>query len=158
MDAKDLLRSVPALAHLEDEDCERLTKLARVRKVKLGESIDVQGDPATLFFVIVNGRVAVTLRLDFGVSKKNYMVTTVGPGQMVGWSGMVGNPIYTAGSKALTDATLLEFDVEKLENEFEEDPRLGYVMMKGVAATIASRLRHMQLQLVQQYAVRESAE
>jgi CRP-like cAMP-binding protein len=77
---------------------------------------------------------------------------------MVGWSGTVGNPTYTAGSKTLTEATLLEFEVDKLEKEFDEDPRLGFVMMRGVAATIASRLRHMQLQLVQQYAVRESGE
>jgi len=158
MDVKELLKGVPAFDQLQDEDLDRLVKLARVRKVKVGEVTDAQGAPSTKFFIAVTGRIAVVLDLDFGVSKKSYMVTTVGPGEMFAWSGMVGNPNYTAGGRALTEATVLEFDVAALEREFREDPRLGYATMRGVAKTIASRLRHLQLQLVQQYVLRESDE
>lgn len=158
MDVKEFLQTVPAFQHLGDEDVDRLVKLARVRKAAPGEVLDAQGEPAERFYILVSGRVAITLALDFGVSQRSYMVTTIGPAQMFAWSGMVGNPIYTAGGKALTEITVLEFDVRELEAEFEEDPRLGYTTMRAVAATIASRLRHIQLQLVQQYAVRESAE
>lgn len=158
MDVKEFLKGVPAFDQLQEEDLDRLVKLARVRKVKMGEVMDAQGAPSTKFYIAVSGRIAVMLDLDFGVSKKNYMVTTIGPSQMFAWSGMVGNPTYTAGGKALTEATVLEFDVAELEREFDEDPRLGYATMRGVAKTIASRLRHLQLQLVQQYALRESVE
>jgi hypothetical protein len=56
----------------------------------------------------------------------------------------------------MTNSTYIEFDVDKLNAAFENDPRLGHVMMKMVAQTIASRLRAMQLQLAQQYAVGEA--
>ncbi len=158
MDVKEFLKGVPAFDQLEDEDLDRLVKLAGVRDIKVGDVMDAQGAPADKLYITVKGRIAVVLDLDFGVSKKSYMVTTIGPHQMFAWSGMVGNPKYTAGGKALTEATVLEFDVAALESEFEEDPRLGYVMMRGVAKTIASRLRHLQLQLVQQYALRETVE
>ncbi len=158
MDVKEFLKGLPAFEHLEDEDLNRVVKLARVRKVKSGEMVDVQGEPAAKFYIMVSGRLGVVLGLDFGVARKSYMVTSVGPGQMFAWSGMVGNPFYTAGGKTLADSTLLEFEVPELEKEFEEDPRLGFIVMRAVAKTIASRLRHMQLQLVQQYALRESVE
>jgi CRP-like cAMP-binding protein len=156
MDVKEFLQSIPAFEHLSDAEFDRVTELARVRKVKQGEVIDAQGDAAGRFYILVTGRVAIVLNLDFGVSRSSYMVTTVGPGQMFAWSGMVGNPVYTAGGKTLAECTLLEFEVPMLEKEFEKDPRLGYVMMRAVAKTVASRLRHMQLQLVKQHALRES--
>ncbi len=158
MDIKEFLQSVPVFDHLQEEDFDRLVKLARTKEIKAGEMVDAQGDPATRFYIIMTGRIAVVLGLDFGVSKKSYMVTTIGPKQMFAWSGMVGNPTYTAGGKVLADSTVLEFEVSELEKEFDEDPRLGYAVMRGVAKTVASRLRHMQLQLVQQHAVRQSAE
>ena len=96
------------------------------------------------------------LDLDLGVAKKSYIVTSVGPGQMFAWSGLVGNPHYTAGSRAMTDCTFLEFDVAALASAFDSDPQLGYVVMRMVAQTIASRLRAMQLQLAQQYALSEA--
>jgi len=158
MDVKSFLKTLTSFSELEDEHLDRLAKLGRVRAAKAGELIDVQGEPAEKFYILVTGRYGVVLDLDIGVAKRSYMVTTVGPGQMFAWSGMVGNPTYTAGGKTLTDCTMLEFDAAKLRGLFEEDARLGYAVMKAVAQTIASRLRHMQLQLVQQYAMSESEE
>jgi CRP-like cAMP-binding protein len=156
MDVKAFLKNIPEFSHLTDADIERVAKIAVVGEVKAGEMVDQQGEPATKFYILVSGRLGVVLELDFGVRKKHYMVTSLGPGQMFAYSGLVGNPHYTAGSRAMTNSTFLEFDVAKLEKEFDEDPRLGYVMMRMVARTIASRLRAMQLQLVQQYALSQA--
>ncbi len=158
MDVKSFLRNLAVFSGLDDQQLDRLAQLGRVRTARAGELIDVQGEPAEKFYILVSGRYAVVLDLDIGVAKRSYMVTTIGPGQMFAWSGMVGNPTYTAGGKTLTDSTMLEFDAAKLEKLFAEDTRLGYAVMKAVAQTIASRLRHMQLQLVQEYAMGESEE
>ncbi len=158
MNVKEFLRNLDEFARLGEEDLDRLAGAARVRQAKAGTLIDVQGQPAEKFYILQSGRYAVILDVDIGVARRSYMVTTLGPGQMFGWSAMVGNPTYTASGKALTDCTVLEFDAKELNNMFEDDPRLGYAVMKGVARTIASRLRHMQLQLVQQYAATESEE
>ena len=156
MDIKQFLKSIPEFGQLATEDLDRVAQIAQVGEVKAGGLVDVQGEPAKMFYILVSGRLGVILELDLGVSKKSYVVTSVGPGQMFAWSGLVGNPHYTAGSRAMTDCTFLVFDVAKLEQAFTEDTRLGYVMMKMVAQTIASRLRAMQLQLVQQYALSEA--
>jgi CRP-like cAMP-binding protein len=156
MDVKAFLKTIPEFAQLSDADIDRVAKIARVGDAKAGDMIDVQGEPATKFYILVSGRLGVVLELDFGVTKKNYMVTSIGPGHMFAYSGLVGNPHYTAGSRAMANSTFLEFDVARLNGAFDEDPRLGYVMMRMVAQTIASRLRAMQLQLAQQYALREA--
>jgi CRP-like cAMP-binding protein len=153
MDVKSFLRSIPEFGQLRDEDLNRAAAIARVGSVKANEMVDVQGQPADKLYILVSGRLGVVLDLDLGVSRKSYVVTTIGPGHMFAWSGIIGNPHYTAGSRALTDSTFLEFDVRQLEQAFAEDPQLGYVVMRAVAQTIASRLRAMQLQLVQQYAL-----
>lgn len=156
MDVKAFLKTIPEFEQLPDAGFDLLARLARVGDVKAGSMVDVQGEPAGKFYILVSGRLGVVLELDFGVTKKNYMVTSVGPGQMFAYSGLVGNPHYTAGSRAMTNSTFLEFDVEKLNAAFDGDPRLGHVIMKMVAQTIASRLRAMQLQLAQQYALSEA--
>ena len=156
MDVKEFLKTIPEFAQLPDADIDLVANIAKVGEAKAGSMVDVQGDPATKFYILVSGRLGVVLELDFGVAKKNYMVTSVGPGQMFAYSGLVGNPHYTAGSRAMANSTYLEFDVAKLNAAFDEDLRLGHVMMKMVAQTIASRLRAMQLQLAQQYAVSEA--
>ena len=156
MDVKAFLKTIPEFGQLPDADVDLVARLAKVGEAKAGSMVDVQGEPANKFYILVSGRLGVVLELDFGVTKKNYMVTSVGPGQMFAYSGLVGNPHYTAGSRAMTNVIYLEFDVAKLDAAFNEDPRLGHVMMKMVAQTIASRLRAMQLQLAQQYAVTEA--
>ena len=156
MDVKEFLKTIPEFAQLPEADVDLVARIAKVGEVKAGSMVDVQGEPATKFYILVSGRLGVVLELDFGVAKKNYMVTSVGPGQMFAYSGLVGNPHYTAGSRAMANSIYLEFDVAKLNAAFNEDPRLGHVMMRMVAQTIASRLRAMQLQLAQQYAVSEA--
>ena len=156
MDVKEFLRTIPEFAQLPEADVDLVARIAKVGEAKAGSMVDVQGEPATKFYILVSGRLVVVLELDFGVAKKNYMVTSVGPGQMFAYSGLVGNPHYTAGSRAMANSTYLEFDVAKLNAAFNEDPRLGHVMMRMVAQTIASRLRAMQLQLAQQYAMNEA--
>jgi CRP-like cAMP-binding protein len=156
MDIKQFLKTIPEFAQLADVDVDRVAAIARSGQVKAGEMIDVQGKPADKFYILVSGRLGVVLDLDLGVSKKSYMVTSVGPGQMFAWSGLVGNPHYTAGSRAMTDSSFLEFDVTTLEAAFKDDPRLGHVVMRMVAQTIASRLRAMQLTLAQEYAINEA--
>jgi CRP-like cAMP-binding protein len=156
MDVKAFLKTIPEFEQLPDAGVDLMARIAKVGEAKAGSMVDVQGEPATKFYILVSGRLGVVLELDFGVAKKNYMVTSVGPGQMFAYSGLVGNPHYTAGSRAMANSTYLEFDVAELDAAFNEDPRLGHVMMKMVAQTIASRLRAMQLQLAQQYAVSEA--
>lgn len=158
MDIKVFLRGIDGFDRLEEEELERIARLARPGAVKAGEPVDVQGAPADKFYILVSGRLAVILTLDFGVAHQTYQLMTLGAGQMFAWSGLVGNPYYTAGSRAITDCTYLEFDVKELEQLFDDDPRLGYVVMRLVARTVALRLRHMQLVLAQQYALRESVE
>ena len=152
MDIKAFLKAIPEFAHLTEADVDRVASIASVGEIKAGDMVDVQGAPATRFYILVSGR----LELDFGVTKKSYIVTSLGPGHIFGYSGLVGNPHYTAGGRAMANTTFLEFDVAKLEKAFEEDARLGYVMMRMVAQTIASRLRAMQLQLAQQYALSQA--
>lgn len=158
IDIKEFLKNTPAFGHLEDAHLDRLVRVAHVRKVKAGEMVDVQGEPADKFYMLISGRIVVVLALDFGVSRNSYIVTTIGQKQMFAWSGMVGNAQYTAGGEARTDCVLLEFKVVDLDREFAADPELGLCVMRAVARTIASRLRKMQLQLVKQYAIRESTE
>jgi CRP-like cAMP-binding protein len=156
MDVKEFLKTIPEFAQLPDADVDLVAGIAKVGEVKAGSMVDVQGEPATKFYILVSGRIGVVLELDFGVTKKNYMVTSLGPGHIFAYSGLVGNPHYTAGGRAMTNCSYLEFDVARLNAAFAEDPRLGHVMMRMVAQTIASRLRAMQLQLAQQYALNEA--
>ena len=81
MDVKAFLKTIPEFEQLPDADVDLMARLAKVGEAKAGAMVDVQGEPATKFYILVSGRLGVVLELDFGVTKKNYMVTSVGPGQ-----------------------------------------------------------------------------
>ncbi|MEO0051924.1 MAG: cyclic nucleotide-binding domain-containing protein, partial [candidate division WOR-3 bacterium] len=98
MDIKEFLKTIEGFERLEDSELERFARLGKLKSARAGEPVDVQGQPADRFYILVSGRLAVILTLDFGVAQQTYQIMTLGPGQMFAWSGLVGNQHYTAGS------------------------------------------------------------
>ena len=65
------------------------------------------------------------------------------PGQAFGWSAVVGNGHYTAQARALSDVRVVSIDGQGLLGYLEQNPVVGFVLMKRVAGIVSSRLRIM---------------
>ena len=74
------------------------------------------------------------------------VVSTVGTGDIFGWSGLVPPYKATAGTKALTPCRVIAVGSKELRAVFEQDYKFGYVMTQKAAQVIRDRLRDLRIE------------
>jgi CRP-like cAMP-binding protein len=94
-----------------------------------------RGDPALHFFILVEGRV----RLSLGRGELLAYVVSE-PGDLIGWSSLVENETYTASGECLVPAKVLRFEQKRVDEMLTQDPGSGMVIFKHLAKLIGRRL------------------
>jgi CRP-like cAMP-binding protein len=74
------------------------------------------------------------------------ILTTVGPGRVFGWTGMVPDYITTAGAKALSPCQVIAIDCIKLRELFDADCQFALIMTQKIAQVMRSRLRDSRIE------------
>jgi CRP/FNR family cyclic AMP-dependent transcriptional regulator len=100
---KEFVKSVMHLAHKEDH--------------KRGFLLFREGDRANHFFILLKGRVNITL------GETGHTVYTVDhPGEAFGLSSLIGRERYIASAECKEPTKLLRFSAKDFENAIEADP------------------------------------
>jgi CRP-like cAMP-binding protein len=102
-----------------------------------GDLLFQQGDPANQFYILLRGRIKLTLG---GTGQSVYIVSH--GGEAFGWSSLIDRETYTASAECMTPVKLLRFDQEKVLKIIEEDPANGLVFFKRLADILGNRLLH----------------
>jgi CRP-like cAMP-binding protein len=110
-----------------------------------GDLLGRVGEPATAFYLIQAGQVALEIQRP---DREVVRVLTVGPGEVVGWSWVVPPYRWQFDCRALDPVRGLALDAEWLRDQCEKDHELGYHLLRHLVVVIASRLAATQLQLV----------
>ena len=105
-----------------------------------GGKVLVEGDPAESFHVLLQGAVAIKVRIEEHGELVLSMLTQ--PGEIFGWSALVEEGRFTATAECLEESSILSFQRKKLEDLFARDPSLGYLFMKRLASLISRRLEN----------------
>jgi CRP/FNR family cyclic AMP-dependent transcriptional regulator len=113
-----------------------------------GEFLLREGDPAERFFLIRHGHVAIEVPAPAGGS---ITVQTVGEDEVVGFSWLFEPYRWEFDARALEPTTAIALDGVCLRAKCDEDPRLGYDLMKRFARVMVSRLQATRLQLLDVY-------
>lgn len=94
-----------------------------------------EGDPATYFYILIKGRIKLT------IGEIGQMVHTVDhAGEVFGWSSLIDRDVYTASAECTKDTMLQKFDRKALQKILEHDPANGLFFFKRLAVTIGRRL------------------
>jgi len=93
------------------------------------------GDAAEQFYILLEGRVRLSMR---GAGQIAHIVSE--PGDMLGWSSMVGHASYIASAECVVPVKVLKFDRARLMRLLEEDPAGGMDFYRRLAQMIARRL------------------
>jgi len=139
------LKALSLIAPLTDEEAVKLAAAARLGCFSSGDVIFREGDHIRRFWIIDSGTVAIEI---VAPDRRLRRLHTVGPGELLGWSPMLGSGAMTATGRALDDVLALEFDADGVSTLCESDPIFGYRLMRNVAKAIASRLNSTRLQLL----------
>ena len=102
---------------------------------RTGEMLFHEGDPASWFFILIKGRIKLSLGKTGQVV---YLVSTAG--EMFGWSSLVGRSIYSASAECMTETKLLRFDKNKLETIIHRDAEGRAALFRSLAGILGERL------------------
>ena len=102
---------------------------------KKGEVLFRENDPARFFFILLNGRVKLS------IGKPEHVVYNAERnGEAFGWSSLIGGDVYSASAECLEPTKLLKTANNKLSRILDEDTENGIIFFKQLAATLGNRL------------------
>ncbi len=131
------MEKVPFLQELGGPHAERLARLARLKEYAPGAVIFRQGEDFPYLCLVLEGQ----LSLDVAVSGHEVAeVHRGGPGELLGWSPVLGRRAMTATAKAATPLRLAVVEVDQVLKLCESDPSFGSAFHRQVALLLSSRL------------------
>jgi CRP-like cAMP-binding protein len=159
MISPEIIRRYPFFGGLAFKQIEQLALAGEEQVIDTGQYIFKEGDPLDHFYLVLEGAVAIVFQLPDQAAKpsvagqllgemkmKDIVVSTVGTGDVFGWSGLIPDHQATASAKAVTPCKIVAFDCNMLKKEFEEDCEFGMRMMQKAAMVIRERLTDIRIE------------
>ena len=103
-----------------------------------GQIVFKEGDPADFFYVLIKGRIKLTLG-----EKSREVYVAYQPGEIIGWSSLIGREALSATAQCLESTTLGKMDRKKFLALAEKYPTAGATLFQRVAAMLGNRLVHL---------------
>jgi CRP-like cAMP-binding protein len=114
-----------------------LANIGRPREYTRGSVLFHEGQPAADIYVISRGEVALEVHMP---DQGHVQIQVLGPGELAGWSPLLGHGPMTATARALNRCRVVAFDVERIRALCERDPRFGQEFLRRTAVVLARRL------------------
>lgn len=145
----DVLRDHPFLEGLKPNQIQKMAEIAMEVQFMRDQLIFREGDESSLFYLLLSGKVA----LEVSAPGKIVRVQTLGEGDEMGWSSLVGGDGgKTFQARALEPVRALAFDGARLRHAFSQDTAFGYEFLQRVLKVVARRLQATRLQLLDVFA------
>lgn len=146
MERRKLLKKVDIFKGLSDEEIADIDRLCEEREYRKNEIILSENSLGNEIFILKKGKI----RIDLAVKGRDDSATVhrIAEGQTFGELALVDRGRRCATACSEMDSTVLVIGRERLQELFEQNHRIGYVVMKNIAALLAVRLRKTNLQLI----------
>jgi CRP/FNR family transcriptional regulator, cyclic AMP receptor protein len=144
----ELIAEIPALAPLSAGHRETIAGCATNVVFEAGRQILREGEPADTFYVIRHGTVALET---FVPRSGPVTIETLHDGDLLGWSWLVPPYRVHFDARALATTHTIAFDGECLRGKCDDDPALGYGLLRLFAAVMLERLQGTRLRLLDVY-------
>jgi CRP-like cAMP-binding protein len=145
---KELLESHPFFAGLTPSALELIAGCASNVHFAEGVTIFDEGEPASLFYVIRHGTVALEVH---SPAKGPLIIDTMGEGEVLGWSWLVPPYRYFSAARATTPVRATALDGACLRGKCDADAELGYQLLKRVTTVMYERLQSARIRLLDLY-------
>jgi CRP-like cAMP-binding protein len=144
MELQQILQSIELFEGLEEKELAGVASICRPRRCKRGELLAREGEPGNELFIITEGFVEVLIGKGPGAGAR--VVVSLGAGQITGEMALLDQGARSASVRATSEPTLLQvIDRQDFEALCEKDTRIGYIVMRNLAADLSFKLRHRNL-------------
>lgn len=147
MISPEVIRRFPLSAGLSADELTQLAMAADELEVEDGHWFFRQDEALHTMYLVLEGQVGIVVELP----RQEVVTSTVGAGELFGWSGLVPPYETTAGARAMSQCRVIRFDCRRIRQGFEADCRFGYVMMEKMAQTVRQRMRDLRIEALPAY-------
>jgi CRP/FNR family transcriptional regulator, cyclic AMP receptor protein len=145
---EEIIAQHPFFAGLAPAHVALIAGCARNVRYRPGEVVFREGESADRFFLVRAGRIGVDLQVP---PRGALRVHTIEPGEILGWSWLFPPYRWSSSATALVATRALAMDGACLRGKLEDDPELGFDLMKRFASVMVRRLQSSRLQLLDIY-------
>jgi CRP-like cAMP-binding protein len=132
------MESIGFLRALGAPHLARVAGLARLRECAEGEVLFREGEDSPCLYFVLHGSVALEVEApDVGPVQ----TFTAGPGDLLGWSPVLGRHAMTATARAAARCRLAALDAAEVAALCERDPRFAAAFLRQTALVLSQRLR-----------------
>jgi len=149
----EVIAEHPFFAGLRPHDRALVAGCGAIAVYRAGEFLFLTGGEARHFFLIRRGKVALELHVP---GHTEFRFETVGDGEVIGWSWLFEPHRWQFDARAVEDTRVVRFDGTCLLGKLDEDPRLGYDVMKRFSHVLVQRFADTRLQLIDVYGKQRS--
>ena len=128
------------LKGLSPEEEAKVTELGERTTVAAGQVLFRLGEAADRVYLVIRGRVALTLPLRVDEGEEDVLIEERLAGETLGWSALVPPHRFTLKAAAVTDCEFLAFPRVALVDHFTAHPHIGHIVTRNVASVIGHRL------------------
>jgi len=147
---EQILAEHPFFKDVDGGYLQQISKGAEHRKFSPGDYVIREGDNADYFFLILKGRINIltdkleSLELEEPVPVP---IQTLVQSEILGWSWLVPPYQWRFDAKAVEPTEVIVLDAVYVRKQCEDDPKLGYELLKRLATSVTQRLTATRLQL-----------
>lgn len=127
---------------MSDEQVDRILAVSRRREVRAGELLAPRADAV---FLLLRGDVELSTSGAFEDGQRHLRVETARPGEMLGWMSLVPSSPWQPTSRAIGEATVLEFPRDELMALLAAAPELAAAVHSNLTARAATELHGLWL-------------
>ncbi|MBM3128553.1 MAG: Crp/Fnr family transcriptional regulator [Chloroflexi bacterium] len=146
MISPEILRRYPFFCCLSEEQQKAIAMVTEEMRVDAGKELFLEGQPVEALYLLVEGSVDLYY-VASGDPKDQFLVGEIGSGEPFAISAMIEPYTFTATARVAAPSRVLRIDAKALRALCEVDCKLGYALVKQVAAMAIERLHFARVQL-----------
>jgi CRP/FNR family transcriptional regulator, cyclic AMP receptor protein len=142
---RELLGELSFSADLPDEILEQIAAVSVVIDYPAGTVLFREGSQNQNLYLICSGSVALEMCVP---ARGCLRLLSLGPGDMVAWSALLGDGQMTATALVTEDTRVVAASADKLRKICESNHDVGYQLMRRMAEALSRRLLATRLQML----------
>jgi len=146
----NVIRTSHIFEGLPEGGLEKLTAICTEQSYQGGQAVFREGEEAENLYILAQGKIVLEMRIDLGPYRPptHATVDVVTSGESFGWSAVVEPHVYTLSAICVDPSRVVAVKGAPLRELLDQDPPLGYQVMKRLARLISSRLMHTRQMLI----------
>ena len=144
----ETLKNIQFLQDFSDDHLQHIASLAEIKEFPAGSVVFRKGQPPSSVYLVVQGNIT----LEINVPARGTMQSqTVGSGELLVWTPVLGPGFMTVTACVQTPSTLLVLNAAQIRAFWAYDLSFGFAFMRRIAQVLTSRLFATRLLLLDVY-------